>query len=729
MDRHVYNELTIEGVSTGRVMRLHGVEGVSTLFRYEIEVDLPTPLPDLANVMGATAHITMRDPSGAQRVVSGLVAEADLIAYDTKRGGGGVFVIRPFVYRQFLGRDCLASQEVSAIDVIKAVLADYTYPMRFDVTRSYPTYPYRVQYREDDWTYLSRLMEEEGIYYWFDHDASSEVVFADDSTSSPIITGAPMLAFLPRNEMVPGTSAVLQASFASRAAPHVFSGRSFDMKKPDHLVEAKVGSGPHEIYDAPGGGTPDPAILHDRVRVGLEGAKAARSGIDGMTTSAAVYPGRYFDLTLHPVPTLDGELFVTKVEVTGTWEHNVATRFSAIKRDVPFRPARTTKLAKQAGLQMGVVVGPDGQEVHPDDHGRIRVQAHWDRLGKRNETSGTWCRVAQRATPGSLLLPRMGWNVAFFNEEGGVDAPSTLCRIHDADHPPEYKLPDNKTRVVYKTATTPGGGSHNEIYFEDKGGQEEMFIHASRDMNIRTKNRKYETVKGNSLRQISSNYVLHVEAAMAERVIQNQTATVAGNDKIVVQDKYTKAVSKDEARTIGGSRTLKASDAHNGFVNGNRTLSVGAAQIDICLGQIGSFHPYNVTLVGGAVLRAAGANVTEDTTKLSIQLVGGARVDVAKVNRPLGVEKTLIETVGGGMYLKTNAKYFDNADTTSSWTVLGALTADAPEVWAEAEQKIVLKCGASTITIDEKTITFEGSNVDLSGAHLDADTGAITHNT
>ncbi len=723
-----YNELRIDGAETGRVRTLRGEETLGQLFRYEVEVDLRLPLPDLATLMGRTAHVVMRDIDGVERTVEGVVAEAELVAYDTEKGGGGRFVVRPHAYRQTLGRDCYASQDVTVLDVVKDVFADAPFPYRFDIGGSYPTYPYRVQYREDDWTYVSRSLEEEGIYTWFDHDAGSELVFADDSTSSPAITGIPLLPFVPRNALKADGTCVVEASFSSRASSHVFAGRTFDMKRPEHVIEARVGAGPHEVYDAPGGGTPDPAILQERVRVGLEGANAAKHGLDGLTTSVRVYPGRWFELTLHPVATIDGQLFVTQVRIEGDWQRPVATRFKAIRREVPFRPPRTTKEAKQAGLQMGVVVGPEGAEVHPDDYGRIRVQAHWDRLGHRNERSGTWMRVAQRGTPQSMLLPRMGWNVAFFNEEGGVDAPSTLCRIHDADHPPEYKLPDNKTRVVYKTATTPGGGSHNEIYFEDKGGQEEMFIHASRDMHVRTRQRKQETIHNDSLRQVGQNYLLHVDASMAERVVQNQTVTVGGNEDVTVHDKYSKEVSGNETRSIGGSRSLKCGEAHNETITGNRTLSIGAAQIDICLGQISTTAANQVTLVGGAVLRASAAGIVEDTTKLSIQTIGAARIDIAAKSRPLGVEKLLVETVGGTMFLKSNAQYRDSAETTSTWTVLGQLIADAPEVWAEAEEKIVIKCGQSTLTITTNEISIEGESLDLSGAHIDASTNKITHN-
>jgi type VI secretion system secreted protein VgrG len=165
--------------------------------------------------MGKPASVTVRDVAGHERVITGVVAEAEVLSRDTGRIVRGRFVIRPAIYRQALGRDCWASQEVTAVDVIKAVLEDYPFTVRYDLTADYPKYPYRVQYREDDWTYISRLTEEEGIYYWFDHgDGESEIVFSDDSKSAPEIDGIPVLPS--RHRVKPDQSAVLEVSFSAR---------------------------------------------------------------------------------------------------------------------------------------------------------------------------------------------------------------------------------------------------------------------------------------------------------------------------------------------------------------------------------------------------------------------------------------------------------------------------------------------------------------------------------
>ena len=169
MNDRNYVEIEIEGLRCKDVLSVRGEEAVSELFRYEVEVELLLPVPDLATVVGTHVSLWLRDAAGGERHVTGCVAEARIVARDTSQIVRGRFVIKPTVYRQRLGRDCWSKQDVTAIDVIREVLEDYPHTIRYDLQGNYPQYPYRVQYREDDWTYIARLCEEEGIYYWFDH--------------------------------------------------------------------------------------------------------------------------------------------------------------------------------------------------------------------------------------------------------------------------------------------------------------------------------------------------------------------------------------------------------------------------------------------------------------------------------------------------------------------------------------------------------------------------------
>jgi len=396
---------------------------------------------------------------------------------------------------------------------------------------------------------------------------------------------------------------------------------------------------------------------------------------------------------------------------------------------VPFRAPEDMPRPKQLGAQSGIVIGPPGEEIYPDALARVRVQQHWDRLGMRDAAAGTWMRVSQRGSADSLLFPRLGWTVLTFNEEGSVDTPSVFNRIPDAEHLPPYPLPENKTRLVFKTATTPGGGSFNEVRFEDKKGVEEMFIHASRDMNILAQNIKNERINNDQARQVGRDHTLTVGTHFMADVGRDQQLSVGGNETLTVHAGHTIDVDGNETVKIGGSRRIHVGKEVLLSTDKSRTLKVGAAMIDVSLGTIASDGGLYTTIAGGAVVKTSNQTISEDVGKISLQVIGGVKLEKCKVNRATDVKKRFFETVGGSMVLDSGGTYIDNAQKTSSWRITGALTARAPSVHIEAKDKIVLRVGASTITILPESVEIKSPSFDLGGSgKLDYDAKIIQHN-
>lgn len=715
--------LFLDGNEAGVVLELRGREALSQLFRYEVLLEAA---PEVANAapVGARAALELKSRDGTTRTVNGIVSESSARLEGTA-GATLRVVVRPLAFKATLGRDCYAMQDVTVPDIVKAVL-DTVGPTRWALTATYPVFPYRAQYREDDWSYACRVLEEAGIYSWFDHEAEGTLVFADRSPASPSIVPDARLAYRPgkgleTDELEGITDVGAFGAFGSGR----FTMRSFDPNKPRLQVSATTGSEGPEVYDAPGGGPADPAHVQRVVALQREASEAASAGVRGATSSVRVAPGRWFELVQHP--RLDGQWFCTAIDVEVAGRHQpVHVRFAAIALDVPFRPARVTPEAKQAGLQLGKVTGASGTEVHPDPMGRVRVQLHWDRTGGWDDKAGTWMRAQQRCTPGSMLLPRVGWNVATFNEEGGVDAPALLWRIHDADHPPTYSLPANKTRVVYKTATTPGGGSFNEIYFEDKLGAEEMFIHASKDMDVLVQYKKSETVENDHTRKVGNNHDLKVVTMYDERSRMDQTRVVGADQKIEVGDVRSKSVEGNDTILIAGTRRITCKGGHDLSVSKDRRLAAPIL-LDITLGAVNSEGKDGTFLVGGVVVKASAAAISE-SGGVTVQVVGGAKIETAKRDRNLGVEKSLRELVGLMIDVRTGGVYSENAEKKATWTVGGAMKASSKLVVIEAKKQIRLKCGANTLTITEDDITLDGTKLDLAGAKLETKTNSIVHN-
>ena len=253
-----YVELAVQGIEVRRVLSMRGTEAVSTLFRYDVEVEIALPLPDADAIIGAEVTLRLRDGAHHERIVTGVVAEATAQAYDNQHGRAAL-VIRPAVWRQSLGRDCYASQDVTVRQVVDDVLSDYTGQYRWELTRSYPRYPYRVQYREDDWTYVEPRCWKRRA------STTGSIARPRRSSSSPTapparrdMTGGALLPWVRESAMRPERDAVAETGLDQRGLHRPVRARaSFDHRRPLVPIQARAGAGRHEVYDAPGGGTGD----------------------------------------------------------------------------------------------------------------------------------------------------------------------------------------------------------------------------------------------------------------------------------------------------------------------------------------------------------------------------------------------------------------------------------------------------------------------------------------
>jgi type VI secretion system secreted protein VgrG len=386
------------------------------------------------------------------------------------------------------------------------------------------------------------------------------------------------------------------------------------------------------------------------------------------------------------------------------------------------------------------VVGVAGEEIDLDDSGRARVHHHWDRLPDA-ASPGRWARVVQRGTTGSMLLPRIGWNVFVMNDEGSVDAPTILSRMIDAEHMPPYELPANMTRTTFKTDTSPGGGSSNEIHMEDKAGGQKMFMHASRDMSVMVGDQRNDIVNGNATKKIAQDQKNDVVNTREEHVEKDEVLTIGSNWTEKVAEDYASDVGGDETTKIGGSRNLSTGQNMVQNVNGGRSLRVGAAMIDATLGGIKSVALMHHELVGGAVIKATPMSMTERvgsevsagtfmgklpqkatsllatpgvagvvgglTSKLkksvgiSIQTVGAAKIENTVGNRKLEVSKGFVETTGPAAV--TGALITDASGGAFSLTTGTLAVTAAEKITISSKEKVTLQVGTTVLEVAAKT--------------------------
>jgi len=501
-----------------RVVRFSGHEALSCLFQFNVEIAASGDF-DPEELLGRPALLTIQTAE-LPRHVHGLVCAAEFVG-TTRSLQLYDLTIAPWGHRLLLQQNVRIFQDKTTEQIVTEVLTKAGLPrdrLRFSLTGQYKPRNYCVQYRETDLAFISRLLEEDGIFYFFEHEADRHVwVMADHPRAHPPIPGSLALWYCPPIGAVQDREHVKSFRFGGRVQTGKVSLRDLNLHKPDVPMEvgdaAKVG-GELEVYDFPGEyqdpGRAGPHQGQAMARIRLEALQATRRLGVGESDCARLTSGHVFSLVGHPRTELCSEYRLIQVQHAGSQPQvldqdasgssNYVNSFTVTELKVPFRPARTTPRPTVRGVQTATVVGPEKEEVHTDEHGRVRVQFHWDREGQHDENSTCWVRVSQLWAGngwGAMFLPRIGHEVLVDFIEGDPDRPIITGRIYHGLNTPPYPLPDQKTRSTIKSDSSLGGGGYNELRFEDKKGEEQIFFHAERNLDVRVNHDAFSTVWNN----------------------------------------------------------------------------------------------------------------------------------------------------------------------------------------------------------------------------------------
>ncbi|XXX80855.1 type VI secretion system tip protein TssI/VgrG [Sorangium sp. So ce134] len=724
-------ELTAGGVT----LDAHHVQGrvaLSELFSFHARASKEADPPAVRDLLGKPFALTLRDGFERALAVHGVVVAVERTP--TARGGAAyALALAPEVAPLAVGRDQRCFQQMDVIDVLKKVLDQAGVPAssaRWSTRRSYTKRPYWAQYHESDWAFVERLLAEEGIYYWFDFTGDATVlVFADDSTAAPAIEGDAQVPFRAGVGLRAERDAVTRVTRASTLAPDAVRLRDYDFNKPRLLLDARAGEGPLELYDFPGRfRAPEDGAR--RAQAELEARRARRVQIRGYTGSLRFRPGLVFELVEHPLAALGGRLLLDTVSLTAGESDSPVVSWAAIPAATPFRTPRVTCATRTpGGPQTGVVVGASGQEIHPDATGRVRVQLHWDRQGRRDDAASTWMRVGQFPLGGSMMLPRVGWDVLVHHHEGDIDDPFVLTHLYDGQHPAPYRLPADKTRTAWQTATTPGGGSTNEIRFDDKKGAEEVFINASKDMNVVIGDTKQDKVGVDHAHRVGANLETTVGGKLATGVVSSQSVSIGASETLGVASDRQISVGGGESAAVGGSRTVTVSSGATLEATAGRSLTVGgsmlaASALAVSRMALGSM---SVT-VGGSWITAAATGLANMTGGAAAETVGGAKIHVGASGCETSVKGAFAETVGGAYVIAAGKSAGESSTGALAITVGGAFLANAPSIEIEAESEISIRCGAASVTITSSSVEVKAPSLASPGATITKKAPQIHHN-
>jgi type VI secretion system secreted protein VgrG len=733
-----YIELEVDGVAMLAV-RVNGTIAVGETFRLRVaatEVGSdPTPPFDR---IGKPCTLTLNPPVGSPVVVHGLVASLET---STEPEGDSVvhhhvLELAPPTLPLEIGRDHRYFQELDAVSIAKDVLSRAGIDVaRFEIARTPRTRPYTVQHGESDWAFLTRLLHEEGITWRFElADDKTEIVFMDDSTHAPEIDGG-TIPFHRGSALDSDAEAVFEVRKTTALVHGQVALREYNPAKPTVALDAKVEDGEATLarYDYPGRyTTPDEGKALAKLE--LESLRARRRVIHGRATSLKPMHGKIFELEEHPYPSFNGKLFVfaTSLDIEHRVDDSVlrfGIAWQAIPAAVPFRAPLRQAARIMAGPQTSFMAGPSGNELHVDDAGRVRAQPHWDRVGARDQNSTTWMRVGQFPLGGSMVLPRIGWPLLIDHHAGDGDSPCIVTHLYDGTNPTPYPLPDNKTRTAWKTATTPGDGTANEVRFEDKAGAEEIFMNASKDMKVTIGDTKSKKVGNNHTQDIGSNLDVKVGTNRMLGVKADQKVTVGATESLTVSGGRSTSVGGGDTVTIGAARTVTVTKGRTLDANGGRTMTVGAnmmaiSALSVSRAVLGSA---SVT-VGGAWISAAAIGLDNATLGAGAETVGGVKLQLGAGGVSLNVRAALAETVGAAYVTAAGGNFGESAGGALNIKVGGALIVNAPSIEIEAESEIKIVVGGSSITITSSSIEVKSPAIPAPGATIAKGGGQIHHN-
>ncbi len=584
MARETIAHFTIEEVPAARVLRFESIHEAGRPLVLDVEVVLHM-FQELDAMIGKSAVLSFGAPGEAPRVLAGTVEAATSIG-STELGmeaSGARYAVRVVSSLALLARsvDSRIFQEMSAKEIAQQVLEDHGVArVAWRLSGDCPKREYCVQYQESALAFISRLMEHEGIYSFVEVDSDGELlVFDDDSTVAAPIPGDPALPFRRRT----GLSAADErdAIYAIRELERVRSGkfvlRDFDFKRPQLDLTATAASSEHaELarYDYPGGYF-EPSDGQRLAQIRLEEEQVERRTLEIEAVCPRLAVGQ--KLTITDAGELDGEYFL--FAVTHTFVHDDGeeregaaprsrSRARLVPADVKYRPRRITPIPVIEGPQTATVVAPAGSQpeaIHTDEHGRCKVKFHWDRGEATDDKASCWMRVAQLQTSGSMMLPRIGWEMIVEFLEGSPDRPIVTGRLYNGVYMPPYALPEGKTRTAIRTASTPGGGGANEVRFEDKAGAEEIMMHAQHDMKTAAANNAKKNIGNNETTVIGNNASLEVGGNQTTKITKGSSNTVGA----------------DQTISVGGNRTVEVNAVSAVTAKGSATTTVGGNQFEM----------------------------------------------------------------------------------------------------------------------------------------------------
>lgn len=714
--------IVCEPLGSCDVVRAAGIEAMSALPQWSIDVLSPDPALDLEPLAGARATLTFHDESGGSRTTELLITEAayagpyrDGHRYSLDLSAPARLLTLRSGYRIF--------QDRTTQEIVAEILRDAGIPedaVAWRLAGRYAKRVYCVQYSapcatgaagvigESEWSFIERLLADDGINFWFEatEQVGSLLVFGDTPGAHAPIDGEAVVPYEDPSGMAKSAASFFELERVFEVAHDRAQVLDYDIRQPDVLLDSAAGDGPLEYFEYPAC-VPNAEAAAARAEVRLGQLRRLAVHATGRSACARLQPGRVVRIEGASDDAINGEYLIVGVQ------HEVDLASSNDARDRPyqntvllapyehpFRPELPRDVPRVDKLEPAVVTGPPGEEIHVDDLGRIKVRFPWDRSGIGDDRSSRWVRTLQMPMQGAMLLPRVGWEVLVAYVDGNPDLPFVLGRLYNGAAPTPYELPARRATSTLQSATSPSDGTAHEIRLADDRGGMEVFIHATKDQAVLVGGGASTKVGANEIHDIGKSSALHVQGSQSLSVGGDQSLTVGADAGVKVAGARSESIGGMESIGVTASRIVESAGGYtehvgafyglqcnqsNMTVQGAFTQTIGARMVLVAgLGTNLTVAAAHTQIVSGSRSIAA-ATTFADSTSGAKKITAGASTDQA----------------GGGVITNVAGLGAVKVGGSASLTAGGAITVSAPSISLQVGGSLTAN-GGSTLALSGK---------------------------
>ncbi|KVK95640.1 type VI secretion system tip protein TssI/VgrG [Burkholderia cepacia] len=689
---------------------LDGSDELGRLFEFRIEALADSHSLSLKDMLGKPVTVRIEQQDLSTRYLNGIVARASLAGRRAERYYGYELIVRPWLWLATRRSDCRIFQNKTVPEIVQEVLSTYGFPIESHLAETYVPRDYCVQYNETDAAFVSRLMEFEGIYFWFRHAEDTHTLMLGDAMSShTVLPGYGTIPYIARDRTAIADEEHIDGWLPAQA---VSVGKhqttDYDYTKPRaDLSSQKVDPRGHDhdsfaSFEWPGGYRDDaPGAHYSRVRLEEQQAEHERASAD--TDVRGVAPGYLFTLAHCPRADQNREYLIVRCQYR--FQENAyasdqgaeavvhQTMMLVQPSSLPYRSPRDTPRPRTNGPQTATVVGPPGEEIWTDQYGRVKLQFRWDRYGQSNQDSSCWVRVSSPWAGGGfggVQIPRVGDEVVVDFLNGDPDEPIVTGRVYNGEKMPPWGLPGSATQSGLLSRSSPGGTTEhaNAFRFEDKKGAEQLWMHAERNFDAETELDHSLSVGNNHTHTVGNDETMQVKNNRQRSVGQNETVNIGQNRVAQIGANETHGVTGNRTRTVGQNESVTIAANRDATIGGTHTETVAKAKTE----TIGE----GKTLSVAQLYHTTSQDMKTQVASTHTEEIGARTSTIANAHT---------HTVGGEHTVNVGANHTTNVQH---------------QVLVNAGDQLALVCGMSSIVMkSDGTITIQGVNV--------ASTGTNTH--